>query len=540
MRFKKLIGSFLLTVLLFVSVSSVLASENENLKGSRAKNVIIFISDGTSVGGYTLARWYQGGKPFATDELLCGLVRTYASDSIITDSAPGSTAFSTGFKTHTGFVGVMPDVNDMPGLAPLKKEDIRKPVATVLEGAKLAGKSTGLVATVQFVHATPADFAAHTPYRNSYDVIAEQMIYNNVDVVLGGGTRYVTNRKDGEDMVNILKSRGYEYATTRDEMKKLTADKYYGLFCPVDMRYDFDRPSNEPTLAEMTEKAIGTLSKNKKGFFLMVEGSKVDWAAHENDPIGIVSDILAFDKAVATAVDFAKKNRDTVVIVTSDHGNSGLSIGNKKTDYNYDTTAISTVIPPLKKAIRTGEGLEPLMDKDRSNLVEVMANYYGISDLTKDEIERIQKAKPGKMNTAVGEMMARRSNIGFTTYGHTGEDVILGVYAPDGVRPTGVIDNTDVAKYMANTLRIDMDKLNKKLFVVAIPALEKKGATVVYDTKTDPNNPVLIATKGKNEYRFPMDKSVAFVNGKEVQLSGISIHNTIEPYIPQDAVNLVK
>ena len=194
----------------------------------------------------------------------------------------------------------------------------------------------------------------------------------------------------------------------------------------------------------------------------------------------------------------------------------------------------------MKKAIRTGEGLEPLMAKDRSNLVEVVANYYGISDLTKDEIERIQKAKPNKLNLAVGEMMARRSNIGFTTYGHTGEDVILGIYAPDGVRPTGVIENTDVAKYMANTLRIDMDKLNKKLFVVAIPALEKKGATVVYDTKTDPNNPVLIATKGKNEYRFPMNKSIAFVNGREVQLSGVSLHNTIEPYIPQDAVNLVK
>lgn len=539
MKFKRLITSALVFSMLFGSLNSKKVFASEVIKGSNAKNVIIFIADGMSIGGYTLSRWYQGGKPLATDEIICGLIKTYAADSAITDSAPGGTAFSTGYKSHTGYVGVLADENTMPGTSMLAKEDIKKPVATVLESAKLNGKATGIVSTSEFMHATPADFSAHYPDRSNYDAITEQIVYNNIDVVFGGGYKYLSDRKDKENLEDVLKERGYSIVRDKKSLLNSTSKKVYGLFADKAMAYDLDKPVEQPTLAEMTSKAIDTLSKDEDGFFLMVEGSKVDWAAHANDPVGIVSDILAFDKAVSQGLEYAKKHKDTVVIVTTDHGNSGITMGDINTSSGYDKIHVNNYINLIKKATKTGEGLEKLFNESRSNIVEVMSKYYAINDLTTEEIEAIKTTKAGSMNYTVGKMIAKRSNIGFTTNGHTGEDVILGVYAPDDIRPTGVIDNTDIAKYIANTLKIDLDKSNKELFILARPALEAKGATVQYDTK-DVNNTVLVASKGSDIYKFPINKSVAYVNGKEVQLKGLTVYNKINVYLPQDAIDLIK
>ena len=136
------------------------------------------------------------------------------------------------------------------------------------------------------------------------------------------------------------------------------------------MSYELDREKltpTEPSLENMTEKALNLLSKNNKGFFLMVEGSKIDWASHANDPVGVISDVLAFDKAVEKAIEFAKKDGNTVVIVAADHGNGGLTIGNRDTSKNYDKLPLSAFIDPLKKASLTGEGLETKLNADRSN-----------------------------------------------------------------------------------------------------------------------------------------------------------------------------
>ncbi len=154
------------------------------------KNIIIMIPDGQSVTDTTLARWYKGGEPLAVDEMACGLVRTYSSDAPIADSAPSGTAYATGFKSHTGFVGVLPDVNTMPGMKPLAEADKRKPVASILEAAQLLGKSTGLIATSEIMHATPADFSSHDPSRKNYDNLSEQEVYQDIDVVLGSGDYY--------------------------------------------------------------------------------------------------------------------------------------------------------------------------------------------------------------------------------------------------------------------------------------------------------------------------------------------------------------
>ena len=543
----KRILSFILASSMVVGAGAAVtvSAESDTLVANnpQTKNIIIMIPDGQSVTDTTLARWYKGGEPLAFDEMACGLVRTYSSDAPIADSAPSGTAYATGFKSHTGFVGVLPDVNTMPGMKPLAETDKRKPVASILEAAQLLGKSTGLIATSEIMHATPADFSSHDPSRKNYDNLSEQQVYQDIDVVLGSGDYYLKpeGRKDGENLVDELKNMGYDYITTPEEMKNTTSSKIWGMFAPKDLSYEMDRDaSKQPSLAEMTEKAIRVLSKNEKGFFLMVEGSKVDWASHANDPIGVISDTLAYDDAVKVALDFAKKDGNTVVISVTDHGNGGMTIGNKATDNDYDKRTLDEFIAPLKKATRTGEGVEKLFNADMSNIAEVMAEYYGITDLTAEEIEEIKNTKSGSMNYTVGPMISKRANIGWTTNGHTGEDIPLYVYAPANCKKlSGVVENTDIATYMAELFGIKLSDVTNKLFVPVRTAAEAKDAEVEWNA-ADEKNPVVIITKDGNEIKIPINKNIAYVNGSEVKLGGVTVFNGINTYVPQSAIDLIK
>lgn len=542
----KILSFLLATSMIFGTVAAVTVSaESDTLAANnpQTKNIIIMIPDGQSVTDTTLARWYKGGEPLAVDEMACGLVRTYSSDAPIADSAPSGTAYATGFKSHTGFVGVLPDVNTMPGMKPLAETDKRKPVASILEAAQLLGKSTGLIATSEIMHATPADFSSHDPSRKNYDNLSEQEVYQDIDVVLGSGEYYLKpeGRKDGENLVDELKKMGYDYITTPEEMRNTTSSKIWGMFAPKDLSYEMDRDtSKQPSLAEMTEKAISVLSKNEKGFFLMVEGSKVDWASHANDPIGVISDTLAYDDAVKAALDFAKKDGNTVVISVTDHGNGGMTIGNKATDNDYDKRSLDEFIEPLKKATRTGEGVEKLFNADKSNIAEVMAEYYGITDLTAEEFEEIKNTKSGSMNYTVGPMISKRANIGWTTNGHTGEDIPLYIYAPAGCKKlSGVVENTDIAGYMAELFGIKLSEVTTRLFVPVRAAAEAKSAEVTWNTD-DEKNPVVVITKDGNEIKIPVNKNIAYVNGSEVKLDGVTVFNGMNTYVPQSAIDLIK
>lgn len=507
----------------------------------KVKNVILLIPDGMSLDGTTLTRWYKGG-PLALDEMDLCLVRTYSSDAAIADSAPAATAFATGFKSHTGYVGVLPDEANMPGLQPIAKGDGKKPVATVLEGARLSGKATGLVATCEIMHATPAAFSAHYPDRKNYDALSEQQVYSGVDLVLGGGYKFLgpDARKDREDLVKVIKDLGYDYVTTPEAMKKSGSAKLWGMFAPADLSYDMDRDStNQPSLEEMTAKAIEVLSKDKDGFFLMVEGSKIDWASHANDPVGIISDLLAFDRAVKVALDFAKQDKNTVVIAVSDHGNGGISFGDNSTSKSYDKEPLAAFTGPLKKAVLTGEGLENKLNEDRSNIEEVMAAYFGITDLTGSEIAAIKEAKKGSLNYTVGPIISKRAHIGWTTNGHTGEEVVLYEYPTNNDRPTGVIENTDVARYVERVLGLNLKETSQKLFVSAREAFESKGAKVELNV-SDPENPVLVVTKGSDVIKMPVYKNIAELNGKVIKMSGLTLYNGVKTFVPQEAVDLIK
>ena len=544
MKSKRILSCFLAAAMIFSATGTAFAVGIDDVKVTKeVKNVIIMIPDGMSTDGLTLSRWYQGGSALNLDEMASGLIRTYSADAPIADSAPAGTAMATGYKSHTGYVGVLPDENTMPGLKALSSGDAKKPVANIMEAARLDGKSTGLVATSEIMHATPADFSAHAVSRKDYDSISEQQVYQNLNVVIGSGSKYFASdvRGDKEDLISVIKNK-YQYADTPEAFNKVTKGNLWAMFAPVDLSYDFDRdPGKQPSIAEMTDKAIDLLSQDKDGFVLMVEGSKVDWAAHANDPIGIISDILAYDKAVGVALDFAKKDGNTLVISATDHGNSGISIGSKATDSSYDKTPLSAFIDPLKKATLTGEGVEKKLNADRSNIADVMKTYYGISDLTAEEMKAIKETKEGSMNYTVGPMIAKRANIGFTTNGHTCEDVTLYVYAPKNLdQLTGTVENTDIAAYMAKAMDLDLGKTTQKLFVNAKTAFEAKGAAAELDDKTDSKNPVLIVKKGSQIIKLPINKNIAYVNNSETVLDGVVVYNGINTYVPQSAVDLLK
>ncbi|WP_328800097.1 alkaline phosphatase [Paenibacillus sp. LX16] len=529
---KKSVAALVATMMLAVSGGTAMAVE----KDTSIKNVIILIPDGMANDATALARWYKGSS-LTLDSMASGMVRTHSADAPIADSAPAGTAFATGHKSHTGYVGVLPDEATMPGQQPIAAGDAKKPVASILEASKLAGKSTGIIATSEIMHATPADFTAHYPDRKNYDALSMQQAYNGVDVVLGGGGKFLeaAGRKDGQDLVAQIKDQGYDFVTTPEGLKNSASSKLWGSFSPEALAYNLDRDaSKEPSLAEMTSKAIDVLSKNDKGFFLMVEGSKVDWAAHANDPTGIISDVLSFDDAVKVAVDYAKQNQNTVVVAVTDHGNGGLTIGSSDTTSNYDKTPLASFIDPLKKAKLTGEGLEAKLNADRSNIKEVLSTYFGITDLTDEEVKTIKDAKEGSMNYAVGPIISKRANIGWTTGGHTGGDVVLYTYAPNGDRPTGVIDNTDVNKYMTRVLGLDLDTVSKQLFVPAKAAFEAKGAKFTADTK------VITVTKGSNKLELPVYKNVATLNGKNTTLNGVVVFNGVDYFVPQQAIDLIQ
>lgn len=531
-------------------------------KAEVSKNVIILIPDGMSLAPTTLARQAKG-SPLSFDEYTCGLVATCSSDGTIADSAPAGSAYATGFKSQTGNIASAGKVYNMPGFPIPEAGAEGRPLATILEAAKLSGRSTGLVCTSEFMHATPADFAAHDPSRKAYDNLSEQILFNNLDVLLGGGSFFLegANRADRDNLLPLVAERGYTLVTDTASLNAAKASKLYGLFAPKAMAYDMDRdPAAEPSLAEMTEKAVRTLSANKKGFFLMVEGSKIDWAAHANDPVGIIGDILAFDRACKVALDFAKADGNTVVIVVSDHGNSGFSIGDRSTSGSYDKTNYGAFVDPVRKATRTGEGLEALLNADRSNVREVVAQYYGISDLSDAEVDAVKKAARGSLNAVVGPLMASRAKIGFTTGGHTGEDVVLSVLDPDENRPTGVIDNTGIASYMERSLGVSLAATTKRLFVEAESAFSAKKAEIRVDAETDPANVRLVVRKNGVELSIVQNRDYAiatglpktargvYVLGKDasgreilaVKSDGVSVYNGKKWYVAQNLIDSIQ
>lgn len=280
----------------------------QKFRGNKPKNIILLIGDGMGVSQVFAGLTANKGHLFLENCKYIGFSKTQSSDSYITDSAAGGTAISSGVKTYNGAIGV--DVN-------------RNPVKTILEEASENGLATGLVSTSAITHATPASFIAHQAGRGSYEDIAADFLKTDIDVFIGGGLNHFTKRVDGRNLLEELKQKDYQVETDLKKIKKIKDGKLAGLTADIHNGRMNERGDMLPVA---TETALEILDNNKKGFFLMIEGSQIDWGGHAGSTIYVVEDMLDFDQVIGQALEFAAKDKKTLVLVTADHETGGMAL----------------------------------------------------------------------------------------------------------------------------------------------------------------------------------------------------------------------
>ena len=416
------------------------------------RNVILFIGDGFGPAYQTMGREYAG-KPLPLDSILVGSMQTKSTSNRVTDSAAGATAFSTGVKTYNGAIAV---------------DTSRHPRATLLEAAEQRGMATGLVATSRITHATPAAFAAHVDSRAREEEIAAQMLEHGIEVIFGGGQMYFLpdtaggRRHDGRNLLAEARQKGYTVITERAAWDTLSSAPAIALFTPSHMSYEIDRDSTrEPSLAEMTRKALDLLRKQSdRGFFLMVEGSRIDHAGHVHDPAAAVREVLAFNEAIAVALAFARQDGHTLIVSTADHETGGLSLGRE-----IDGQSIYNWYPEVLKRIRMSIGALAAHTQTLQDARRLLAES-GITDLTPEEVQALAEhiGQRASLAEVYGQIISRRALIGWTTHGHTGVDVLVYATGPGATLFHGFQDNTHIGRGIAQLWGVDLDALTKQLF----------------------------------------------------------------------------
>ncbi|MDR1808964.1 MAG: alkaline phosphatase [Prevotella sp.] len=499
------------------------------------KNVILMIPDGTSIGVVSASRWYKfynrQDNRLNIDPYICGTVQTFSSNAPIGDSAPTTSCYMTGVPQQTGNVAIYPVADPSNDLYPVNPDMAYQPLVTILEAARIEqNKATGLVVTCEFPHATPADCSAHYYSRGAYDKLAPQMAYNNLNVMFGGGNGILT-----DDIKQHFAANGT--TLLQDDLtafRNYSGDRVWALWGDRALPYDLDRdPAQVPSLEEMTRKALDILSKNENGFFLMVEGSQVDWAAHANDPVGCIGEFLAFDKAVGAALEFAREDGNTAIVILPDHGNSGFTIGRRDLP-SYDKASIDKLFGGVSKIKRTSQGLEQLLLQEKPDrLKDVFRSYTGI-ELTDEDIKALTGSKNYKlddymkasesksMGNVITGIINRHLWFGFTSGGHTGEEVFLAAYHPQGTIPTGMNTNMQINAYLFDVLglKTPLTEQTRKIFAKHTDVF--KG--LEYKLDKSGKFPVLKVTKGKNKLEVPAFKSVASLNGQSFDLGSVTVY----------------
>ncbi len=445
----------LLGFILLVSTAWTGSAQTTQLQEAPPRNVILFVSDGCGPASFTFARdyvRYKGGDALAIDPLQVGSIHTYSTNSRVTDSAAGATAFACGVKTYNGAIAVDAE---------------RKPLATILEAAEARGMATGLVATSTITHATPASFSAHVQDRRMVTVIAAQQMEQGIEVIFGGGVEDFLPRSQGgsrDDERNLLEeaaAKGYRVVRDREAFLEVEETPVLGLFSEGQMDFDIDRdPEQQPSLAEMTARAIDLLKDDPDGFFLMIEGSRIDHAAHVNDAAAHLHDILAFDEAVAVALDFARRDGQTLLVSTSDHETGGLTLGR-----SIDGQARYTWNPEvIEKIPASHEGLVAMARNEQLMPCDVLEQYAEI-ECTEAEVAEFTQALAGEadLNFPLAEVISRRVWVGWTTAGHTAVDVNLYAFGPGRDHFIGHHDNTAVGQLLAEIMGFDLQAMTEAM-----------------------------------------------------------------------------
>ena len=291
--------------------------------GKKVKNVILLVGDGMGLSQVSTAFYYNENGPSNFQRFNhIGLINTSSAKQKVTDSAAGATAFACGKRSYNGAISVDVDGKEIP---------------TIIELLEPTHVKTGLVATSSITHATPACFYAHVSQRKMEEDIAMQLVNSNVDFFAGGGLQFFNKRSDGKDVYQLLIDAGYDMDSLKIEFKDLDIEKKYGYLL-AQKGMPSKLKGRDDFLPNATQVAINYLSQSKKGFFLMVEGSQIDWEGHAANSQGIINEVQDFDKTIGVALDFAEKNKNTLVIVTADHETGGYAltptIADGKVDYS--------------------------------------------------------------------------------------------------------------------------------------------------------------------------------------------------------------
>lgn len=320
---------FFLSAILFLTSCCNSQSSTETSKPSKPKNVIFLIGDGMGLNQLYAGMTANGGTLSIERCTHTGLAKTYSANSYITDSAAGGTALATGSKTNNGMIGMNAD---------------SVAVKSVLSAAEEAGMATGLVATVRITHATPASFYAHQISRNMYEEIAAEMLTSGVDFFVGGGRKNFEVRKDSLNYSDSLRNVDYNIVYSIDSVQAPVLLPFGALCADSDMPQASKRGDFLPRAVDL---AIKSLDARADGFFLMVEGSQIDYQGHGNNTEGVVDEVLDFDRAIQVALDFAERDGETLVVITADHETGGMTILN-------GSYADSTVVAQFNTGGHTG------------------------------------------------------------------------------------------------------------------------------------------------------------------------------------------
>ena len=452
----------------FVGVNSFLTSpettveakaevSKQNVSQKPPKNVIVLVGDGMGIGQLEVARLMEHGKEgrlFMESLENVALMHTYSANNTVTDSGAAGTAIATGTKTNNESIGVDADGNE---------------VKSMLDAFQARGKKVGVISNNTVTDATPAAFTASVANRwSGQEEVARQMLAAEYDVLLGGGASYFGAKKqNGMDLVEKFKEKGYAFATDRDELNGVgTPDKLLGLFHSSYMNYKTDKDdvnSNEPTLNEMAKKGIEVLSQGEEGFFLMIEGARIDHASHAADFTGIWKETVEFDSVVEDVVNWAKGRNDTLVVVLADHDTMGVSATETMNIEALKAIDVSPEYMAGKLVVENGTVTD-------DSVKEVFKTYANI-ELTDEEVAEFKnniKDSSGKVYAAyragweIGSVIAKHNKVGVvsrdvraesSTGGHTGNMVPVFATGLGSERFEGVLDNTDVIKLIAEAAR---------------------------------------------------------------------------------------
>lgn len=433
-----------------------------------ARNIIFMVSDGMSLGTLTLADAMSRrvlGRASAWSELLShrdvtwGLAETSSLDSMVTDSSAASTAWATGSLVFNGAVGLLPDGT---------------PLTTIAELAREAKRRVGLVTTTTITHATPAGFAARCKSRDDEQAIAPQYL-GRVDVLMGGGLEFylAETRADQRDLIEEHRKAGYAFWNTREQVSGPDRPtRVLGLFNKGHLPYSVDHLAQPamgkrvPTLAEMTRKALQILESAADGFLLQVEGGRVDHAAHNNDAAALLRDQLAFDEAVAAVREFAAQRDDTLVVITTDHGNSNPGLVGMGGEYRRSTQCFERLFEAggsyeeLLRRLRADGGDRPTPDAVRDavrahlNISLKAEEAEAVAAALREKYDGVLNRQFAKRLGVLGQALANHTGIGWTGMTHTADFAVVTAFGAGAERFAGVQKNTETFRHLTALLGV--------------------------------------------------------------------------------------